>query len=38
MCFTDMGDSLSRLAIMGCVAMSRLGGVLALAWQVRFRC
>jgi hypothetical protein len=39
MYFTDMGYSLSRLAIMGCVAISRLGGVLlALAWQARFRC
>jgi hypothetical protein len=36
---TDMGFSLSRLPIMGCVAMSRLGNVLlALAWQARFRC
>jgi hypothetical protein len=35
---TDMGYSLSRLAIMGCVAISRLGGMLALAWQARFRC
>jgi hypothetical protein len=39
MYFTDMGYSLSRLAIMGLNRDSRLGGVLlALAWQARFRC
>jgi hypothetical protein len=39
MYFTDMGYSLSRLAIMGYIAIPGWAACwLALAWQARFRC